>query len=72
MAHTSQRLVLLNADTSLYPNNGTKLIARSTTQDRMTQSSEYFLAGFFGKDAREVLFVERSRADLPLPRAGLD
>jgi len=32
----------------LYPNNGTKIIARSTTQDRMTQSAEYFLAGFFG------------------------
>jgi len=31
----------------LYPNNG-KIIARSTTQDRMTQSAEYFLAGFFG------------------------
>jgi hypothetical protein len=30
----------------LYPNNGTKIIARSTTQDRMTQSAEYFLAGF--------------------------
>jgi len=32
----------------LYPNNGSKIIARSTTQDRMTQSAEYFLAGFFG------------------------
>lgn len=32
----------------LYPNNGTKIIARSTTQDRMTKSAEYFLAGFFG------------------------
>lgn len=32
----------------LYPNNGSKIIVRSTTQDRMTQSAEYFLAGFFG------------------------
>ncbi|BFZ55715.1 hypothetical protein PYCC9005_002756 [Savitreella phatthalungensis] len=32
----------------LAPNNGTKIIARSTHQDRMTQSAEYFLAGFFG------------------------
>ncbi|CZT25135.1 related to phytase [Ramularia collo-cygni] len=32
----------------LFPNNGTKLIARSTTQDRMVESAEYFLAGFFG------------------------
>ncbi|CAD0050489.1 unnamed protein product [Aureobasidium pullulans] len=32
----------------LYPNNGSKIIARSTTQDRMTKSAEYFLAGFFG------------------------
>lgn len=32
----------------LYPNNGSKILARSTSQDRMTQSAEYFLAGFFG------------------------
>lgn len=32
----------------LYPNNGSKIVVRSTTQDRMTQSAEYFLAGFFG------------------------
>lgn len=32
----------------LYPNNGTKIIARSTTEDRMLKSAEYFLAGFFG------------------------
>lgn len=31
----------------LYPNNGSKIIAQSTTEDRMTQSAEYFLAGFF-------------------------
>ncbi|KAF1943547.1 3-phytase A precursor [Clathrospora elynae] len=32
----------------LYPNNGSKIVVRSTTQRRMTESSEYFLAGFFG------------------------
>ncbi|KAJ4366217.1 hypothetical protein N0V83_007853 [Neocucurbitaria cava] len=32
----------------LYPNNGSKIIVRSTTQRRMTESAEYFLAGFFG------------------------
>ncbi|KAH7394471.1 3-phytase A precursor [Pyrenochaeta sp. MPI-SDFR-AT-0127] len=32
----------------LYPNNGSKIIVRSTTQKRMTESAEYFLAGFFG------------------------
>jgi len=31
----------------LYPNDG-KIIARSTTQRRMVESAEYFLAGFFG------------------------
>ena len=34
----------------LYPNDGQKIIARSTTQDRMLKSAEYFLAGFFGLD----------------------
>lgn len=38
----------------LYPNNGSKIIARSTTQDRMTQSAEYFLAGFFGLQWTQV------------------
>lgn len=46
----------------LYPNNGSKIIARSTTQDRMTQSAEYFLAGFFGlgwtQNATLVLAIE--------------
>jgi len=46
----------------LYPNNGSKIIVRSTTQDRMTQSAEYFLAGFFGLDwpsnATLVLAIE--------------
>lgn len=32
----------------LYPNNGTKITARTTTQDRMLKSAEYFMAGFFG------------------------
>ncbi|KAH7390881.1 3-phytase A precursor [Phaeosphaeria sp. MPI-PUGE-AT-0046c] len=32
----------------LYPNNGSKIIVRSTTQRRMFESAEYFLAGFFG------------------------
>jgi hypothetical protein len=32
----------------LYPNNGSKIVVRSTTQRRMTESAEYFLAGFFG------------------------
>lgn len=34
----------------LYPNNGSKIIARSTTQDRMLRSAENFLSGFFGLD----------------------
>lgn len=48
----------------LYPNNGSKIIARSTTQDRMTQSAEYFLAGFFGlqwtKNASLELIIEQN------------
>ncbi|EMD59798.1 hypothetical protein COCSADRAFT_175637 [Bipolaris sorokiniana ND90Pr] len=32
----------------LYSNNGSKIVVRSTTQRRMTESAEYFLAGFFG------------------------
>ncbi|KAF2731614.1 phosphoglycerate mutase-like protein [Polyplosphaeria fusca] len=32
----------------LYPNNGSKIVARTTTQRRMLESAEYFLAGFFG------------------------
>ncbi|KAF2770494.1 phosphoglycerate mutase-like protein [Teratosphaeria nubilosa] len=34
----------------LYPNNGTKILARTTSQDRMLKSAEYFMAGFFGLD----------------------
>ncbi|GAB7352363.1 hypothetical protein MBLNU459_g2802t1 [Dothideomycetes sp. NU459] len=48
----------------LYPNNGTKIIARSTTQDRMLKSAEYFLAGFFGlqwtQNATLELIIENS------------
>ncbi|KZF19204.1 phosphoglycerate mutase-like protein [Xylona heveae TC161] len=33
----------------LYDTN-TKIIARTPTQDRMTKSAEYFLAGFFGQE----------------------
>ena len=29
-------------------NTSTKIIARTTTQDRMLKSAEYFMAGFFG------------------------
>jgi hypothetical protein len=32
----------------LYPNNGSKIVVRSTTQRRMYESAEYFMAGFFG------------------------
>jgi hypothetical protein len=32
----------------LYKNNGSKIVARTTSQDRMLQSAEYFMAGFFG------------------------
>jgi hypothetical protein len=32
----------------LYPNNGSKIVARTTTQRRMVESAEYFMAGFFG------------------------
>ena len=46
----------------LYPNDGSKIVARSTTQDRMTKSAEYFLAGFFGltwtENATLVLAIE--------------
>ncbi|KAI5356807.1 putative histidine phosphatase superfamily, clade-2, histidine acid phosphatase active [Septoria linicola] len=48
----------------LYKNNGTKITARSTTQDRMLKSAEYFLAGFFGLDwtqnATLVLAIENT------------
>lgn len=60
----------------LYKNNGTKIIARSTTQDRMTQSAEYFLAGFFGLDwtanATLVLAIENSTGVFNNTLAGYD
>ncbi|KAF2493802.1 phosphoglycerate mutase-like protein [Lophium mytilinum] len=34
----------------LYPNNGSKIVARTTTENRMLESAEYFMAGFFGLD----------------------
>lgn len=46
--------------------NGSKIIARTTTQDRMVKSAEYFLAGFFGLDwtlnATLVLAIEDGRS----------
>ncbi|KAK0942532.1 hypothetical protein LTR29_005953 [Friedmanniomyces endolithicus] len=46
----------------LYNNNGSKIIARTTTEDRMVQSAEYFMAGFFGlgwtENATLVLNIE--------------
>ncbi|KAF2662465.1 phosphoglycerate mutase-like protein [Lophiostoma macrostomum CBS 122681] len=43
----------------LYPNNGSKIVARSTTQRRMTESAEYFLAGFFGLGWQQNATLER-------------
>jgi hypothetical protein len=43
----------------LFPNNGSKIIARSTTQRRMTESAEYFLAGFFGLGWTQNATLER-------------
>lgn len=31
-------------------NTSTKIVARTTTEDRMIKSAEYFMAGFFGQD----------------------
>lgn len=43
-------------------NTSTKIIARTTTQDRMLKSGEYFLAGFFGlewtKNATLEIIIE--------------
>lgn len=68
----------LTVGVSLYPNNGTKLIARSTTQDRMIQSSEYFLAGFFGLGwtdnatlVNNTIFVARDASHMTYDYAGL-
>ncbi|KNG90870.1 putative acid phosphatase [Aspergillus nomiae NRRL 13137] len=35
---------------SLYSNKDTKIVARTTTQDRMLKSAESFLSGFFGPE----------------------
>nr|POE74651.1 3-phytase a [Quercus suber] len=60
----------------LYPNNGKKIVARSTTQDRMTQSAEYFLAGFFGlqwtQNATLVLAIEADEGTWNNTLAGYD
>lgn len=60
----------------LYKNNGSKIIARSTTQDRMTQSAEYFLAGFFGlkwpQNATLELIIEGDGAIWNNSLAGYD
>jgi len=60
----------------LYNNNGSKIIARSTTQDRMTQSAEYFLAGFFGlqwtQNATLELMIENTTGIWNNTLAGYD
>jgi hypothetical protein len=48
----------------LYPNNGSKIVARSTTQDRMVESAEYFLAGFFGLSWTENATLVLARENL--------
>ncbi|KAF2006772.1 phosphoglycerate mutase-like protein [Amniculicola lignicola CBS 123094] len=49
----------------LFPNNGTKIVARTTTQKRMLESAEYFMAGFFGlgwvQNATLELIIEWTR-----------
>ena len=39
-------------------NTSTKIIARTTSQDRMLQATEYFLAGFFGLDWTQNATIE--------------
>lgn len=60
----------------LYNNNGSKIVARSTTQDRMTQSAEYFLAGFFGlqwtQNATLELMIENTTGIWNNTLAGYD
>ncbi|KAF2479222.1 histidine phosphatase superfamily [Neohortaea acidophila] len=48
----------------LYPNDDTKILVRSTTQDRMVQSAEYFLAGFFGLDWPKNATLLLNREDM--------
>lgn len=43
---------------SLYNNNGSRIIARTTSQDRMLKSAEYFMAGFFGLDWTQNVTLE--------------
>lgn len=47
----------------LYPNDG-KIIARSTTQRRMIESAEYFLAGFFGLEWTSNVTLVLARENL--------
>lgn len=60
----------------LYPNNGTKIIARTTTEDRMLKSAEYFMAGFFGlgwtDNATLVLAIENGTGIWNNTLAGYD
>lgn len=60
----------------LYPQNGTKIIARTTTQDRMLKSAEYFMAGFFGlswtNNATLVLNIESNTGTFNNSLAGYD
>ncbi|TKA64876.1 hypothetical protein B0A55_09727, partial [Friedmanniomyces simplex] len=60
----------------LYPNDGSKIVARTTTEDRMTQSAEYFMAGFFGlawpANATLVLNIENGTGAFNNSLAGYD
>ncbi|EME45679.1 hypothetical protein DOTSEDRAFT_171250 [Dothistroma septosporum NZE10] len=60
----------------LYPNNGTKIYARTTTQDRMLKSAEYFMAGFFGlqwtQNASLIVAIENSTGVWNNTLAGYD
>ena len=39
-------------------NTSTKIVARTTTEDRMIKSAEYFMAGFFGQDWTKNVTLE--------------
>ncbi|CAK3999640.1 3-phytase A [Lecanosticta acicola] len=60
----------------LYPNNGSKIYARTTTQDRMIQSAEYFMAGFFGlqwtQNASLIVAIENTTGTWNNTLAGYD
>ncbi|EXJ54700.1 hypothetical protein A1O7_10041 [Cladophialophora yegresii CBS 114405] len=51
-------------------NTSTKIIARTTTQDRMLKSAEYFMAGFFGlewtQNASLVPIIEQNNFNITL------